>query len=250
MVEGKTLWVFGDSTSRNHGLLATDEHYKAYKGEKKYFSEYIREHFNLKNIKNFARHGASNEDILFILLSNISSISKGDVVLLQKTYSSRVNFYDDNNMFTPCHLAINADYLNFNIKNKVITDTLKKYIKYYVVDNTENFNSRDVVKFYNLKKLIEKINAKCILWDSSILDESNLILNTITFESNGTVSDPHIGFKAQKILAEELITNFENKIEFLYYNSHNDTLQDYSRKIKQYKRLVGNITDTGYEVEQ
>jgi len=51
MVEGKTLWVFGDSTSRNHGLLDTDEHYKVYKEEKKYFSEYIKEHLTLKTLK-------------------------------------------------------------------------------------------------------------------------------------------------------------------------------------------------------
>ena len=249
MVVKNNLWVFGDSTSRHHGLLDNDQHFINTPGKKEYFTDHIKEYFNLEKVKNYARHGASNDDISFILLSKISSFKEGDVVLLQKTYPTRLNFYDKDNFYTPCHYAISTDHIDFNIENKTVVDTIKKYIKHYVIDNTENFNDRDTVRFYNYKKLIEKLNVKCILWDSSILNSSKLKLTTITEESKGIVNDLHIGFSAQKHLANTLLDSYNSNLEFITYNYKTRTVEDISTKIKQFERLVNNIRDTGYVVK-
>ena len=247
MVDKGKLWIFGDSTSRNHGLLPEDSHYRSTVNRTPYFTDNLKDYFNLQEIKNYAIHGASNEDILFTFLSKSADIQEQDLVLLQKTHPTRLNFYDRNNAYLPCHYAINANSINFNISDKYTVDSIKNYIKNYVVNNTDNFENREIVRFYNTKKLISKLKIKCILWDSSILDGING-LTTITTESLGKVKDEHIGFRSQKILSDFLIKSFENKIEFPYYFYNLKTLGDISNAIIQEDTPTGLINHMTYKV--
>jgi len=208
----RNVWIFGDSSSYGHGLKPGFDYYDNYQSRRgKLWSELLSEYFD-GNCINFARGGASNEDIRFRVSYNLHKIKSEDVVIIQTTYPTRFDVFTNDGEFKTVHMAI-SDFNDF--KDRITKDqikTLSKYVQNFVLDNEIAYETRDNIYFESLKRELEMRDVTVILWSHDITSPGFLRLYnipTIFDETNGEVDDLHIGWRGQQVLSNILISEFE-----------------------------------------
>ena len=83
------LWVFGDSFTAGHGCTPEWEYYKKfYKEGDGLWSQHLANELNLKLV-NLGKNGASNDQIIDLIIINYNKISTNDTVIIQKSFPSR-----------------------------------------------------------------------------------------------------------------------------------------------------------------
>lgn len=208
----RKVWIFGDSTSYGHGLRPGFEYFDNYESNRKTrWSELVSKYFKGECV-NFARGGASNEDIRFRITYNLSNIKSEDVVIIQTTYPTRFDVFTNDGEYKTVHLAI-SEFNDF--KDRISKDQskiLKSYLNNFIIDNEIAYENRDNIYFEALKKELDLRGITTILWSHDITSPGFLRLYnipTISDETNGLIDDLHIGWKGQQVLSNIIISEFE-----------------------------------------
>ena len=83
------LWTFGDSFTAGHGCTPEWEYYKKYYKEgDKLWSQHLANELNLELV-NLGKNGASNDQIIDLIIINYDKISINDTIIIQKSFPSR-----------------------------------------------------------------------------------------------------------------------------------------------------------------
>lgn len=245
----KNIWFFGDSTTYGHGLRYGFEYYDENpKKRKPHWTKLLSKYFDA-TIINFASCGASNEDIKFRLITQLHHIKRGDVVVLQPTYPTRVNIFTNDGEYKPIHMAFGEDSMLDGRIDKEQMDALKKYTKSFLVDNTNKFETRDMVYFESLKRELELRGVIVITWSHEVMNEDirkHMQWPNIAEETDGEYDDYHLGFDAQKPFAKFLIDEYEKGNTFILPDPihHRDMSLlrfDYHEPLKVMKKIFENV---------
>jgi hypothetical protein len=192
------LWTFGDSFTAGHGCNKNDEYYeKYYKEGDKLWSQHLADELDLELI-NLGVSGSSNEMIIDSIMLNYNYISADDVVIIQKSYSHRL---DVPNMGAQGHVWVtvfaNKDfdlwYSNFLSKEQYQTAI---DFAYHFSDNSK-YKKRQNLRFSFLSKCFIKDDINFFLWDISELKNKKLHhvkYQTIDDATNNEISDYHFSF--------------------------------------------------------
>lgn len=217
----RNIWFFGDSTTYGHGLRPGFEYWdysSEYRGQR--WTKLFADNFN-GNAINHGVCGASNEDIKLRVVSQMHKINKGDMVVLQPTFPTRINIYTIDGEYKPIHVAFGEDsFLEGRITDDQM-ESLKSFTKHFLVDNVEKFEQRDILHFIGLKKELESKGVDVLLWHHEVMNQSILKKmgwKTISEESNGDIDDLHLGWEAQILFSEFLINQYNKGNTFVCPN--------------------------------
>jgi hypothetical protein len=241
-------WFFGDSTTFCHGLRPGFSYYDNFpENRSKLWTEIISEYFKTSEV-NYSFCGASNEDIRFRLATNLFRIQKNDYVVIQSTYSARMNIFDKNKLFRPVHFAFDNETINTRDFSKEQVESLTNFVKYNLIDHVDKFELRDLIFFLSIKKSLEKRGVKTLFWHHSVMDKSFRDLNKwtdIQKESKGVVDDNyHLGFSSQESFANFLISTFESGISSIIPSCpicDNTRTPDLNLNSQKLDKLVDNL---------
>jgi hypothetical protein len=214
----KNIWFFGDSTTYCHGLRYGFDYYDdSPEIRKPLWTQILSKYFQAVAI-NYAVCGASNEDIKFRLITQLSNIKEGDVVIIQTTYPTRINIFTNDGEYKPIHMAFGEEFLLKGRVSDEQIETLNNYTRDFLVDNTDRYEYRDMIYFESLKRELELRGVTVIKWQHTLLDEKirkHMGWLTIKEESDGEYTDEHLGFTAQEPFANLLIEEFEKDNTFV-----------------------------------
>jgi hypothetical protein len=184
--------------------------YREYKGGfyPKTWSELLSEKLNLKLI-NYGISGSGNDLIFEKFCEKSDELCKGDTLIIEWSYHTRVNFQFDveSDIFDKIRVGRNQDYYKDQfLKFEKVIDLLCKYIGVNVF-----YWSGDWEVIYRLPK--EKLyNKKYLLCDKHLSNKYEQYTpftsvfelggQTIQMESNGLIDDLHFGESAHKIMAD------------------------------------------------
>lgn len=245
----KNIWFFGDSMTYSHGLRYGFEYYDDNPEKRKpLWTQLLSKYFEAIPM-NYAVCGASNEDIKFRLITQLSSIKEGDVVILQTTYPTRINIFTNDGEYKPIHMAFGEEFL---LKGRVSDnqiETLNNYTRDFLVDNTDRYENRDMIYFESLKRELELRKVTVIKWEHTLLHEKIRKQKkwlTINEESGGKYSDEHLGFSAQEPFANLIIEQFEKGNTYinpnpLFHSDINNLSFDYHEKLKVMNKLYEKV---------
>ena len=233
------LWCFGDSFTAGDGckvfsigVQPNTIKYREFLNKKdgehiKLFGDIVAEHFGLECI-NLGQSGAGNEKILDELLSNIHLISKEDYVIFGVSYFQRFDIDGPNpTQFT----TINVNSLLDNpMDDDMITDTLSRSGLMEIVLNrsSKKFEDRLLRQVAGITHILKQLSKKVYVWTNDhYLDEQQTGLfklvdgyhtlshffseNDITSHTKGVVGDGHLSEIGHGVLANDIITYFENE---------------------------------------
>lgn len=245
----KNIWFFGDSMTYSHGLRYGFEYYDDNPEKRKpLWTQLLSKYFEAIPI-NYAVCGASNEDIRFRIISQLSNIKNEDVVVVQTTYPSRINIFTNDGEYKPIHMAFGEEFLLKGRISEQQIETLNNYTRDFLIDNTERFEYRDLIYFESLKRELEIRGVTVIKWEHSILDKTirdTMGWESINQESGGKYKDEHLGFSAQEPFAKFLISEYERGNTFINPNPifHTDISKltfDYHTPLSVMKRLYEKV---------
>ena len=243
------IWFFGDSTTYGHGLRYGFDYYDNYpKNRKPLWTKVVSKYFD-RNPINYAICGASNEDIKFRIITQLSKIKENDVVIIQPTYPTRINIFTQDGEYKPIHMAFNEDYL---LEGRISTNqmkTLKAYTRDFLIDNTDRFELRDMIYFESLKRELELRGVIVIVWNHEVMNDlirTDKGWKTISEETDGDFDDYHIGFSAQQEFSEFIIEEYENGNTFInpnpeFYDDISKLRFDYHEPLKVMNKIFEHV---------
>jgi hypothetical protein len=233
------LWCFGDSFTAGDGCkvfsIGTQPNtiqYRKFLNKKddehiKLFGDIIAEHFGLECI-NLGQSGAGNEKILDALLSNIHLIAKEDYVIFGVSYFQRFDI-DGHNPLDFSSININS-LLENPTNDDRITDSLSRKALMEIVINraSKKFEGRLLRQVKGITHILKQLSKNVYVWTNDhYLDEQQTGLfklvdgyhtlsqffneNNITSHTNKVVCDGHLSEIGHRILANDIITYFENE---------------------------------------
>lgn len=222
-----TLWLFGDS---NTALYTHTTIENAYMKEYSEYLGHLPEHFSLKlgkslnmNVINRGVGGIDNNHIFETIIEEIDNFKKGDIILVGWTDPVRYRIVDNNKQGFVFVLPNNVPKMDDISEDCLISLSLNRSDDLFI---NEILNWSKLLK-YTLKDI------NIIFWSFlEILKDRKDILNVvkiaahygfgflspIKFETEGKVSDGHLGEKGNETLYKSLlhyIQNTENKEYFL-----------------------------------
>lgn len=211
-------WVFGDSFSNGYGYI-DDGNYNYYEEWHKRYIKYKKEsddiwpNFLAKklncNLKNYAVGGYSNDKILDSILENIHSFNKEDIVIISRTFNARFDIPDlkSSKFFKTIHgerLSLIKDSIEvtYDIKDRLEQETILNFGLIFM-DNIL-YKKRNDLRFESLKKIIDKLVHKTILWDV----DSNFrkSFETIAQHTKNKINDYHFSYNAHMQISEYFYT--------------------------------------------
>lgn len=214
-----TLWCFGDSYTQGAGLGDT-EPYRKYESVQEKWVDIISSKYNYK-LLNFGDGGISNQDIQSRLISNLSNIKSGDVVIIGDTVPTRTigvsqKRQNINNSLRPV-VTFNNDTLTqgfYESDVEVLPENLNTYINYvyeFLYVYSEIWESYYIDIFFDLKKELELRNIEVYFW-SHRLWYVHKKFNSIYMATNTEVKDHHWSWEGHRQFSNYMINRIDNKI--------------------------------------
>lgn len=215
----RNIWFFGDSTTYGHGLRPGFDYYEDYPNSRGIrWTQYLSKYFNGKEV-NKASCGASNMDIQYELITNLSNIKSNDVVIIQSTYPTRISVHNKYGDLKPIHIALNDEIIEGFTKEQV--SSFKLFSKNFLIDYFQNYDDRDTSIFLSLKRELELRDVTVIFWYHEVMN-TNILKKfgwkTIKEESTNRVNDFHLGWEAQKKFFEFIKGEYESGNSTIYPN--------------------------------
>jgi hypothetical protein len=200
MENKRTLWVFGDSHTAGHGCTPIFEYYqKYYKEGDKLWSEYLAQYLKIELI-NRARNGASNDLILDNIIDVFDAITKGDIVIIGKTYSHRFDVPQKDGLN-----SIFWDWEEFamdDIRSQFTLEQRKCIMDFqYYFMLSPLFDERWNKRYKWIMNRLVKKGCKVIVWD--VVKELKGI-ETIQKATKKKIDDGHMSFKGHLDFANHM----------------------------------------------
>lgn len=181
------LWTFGDSFTAGNGILP-NEPYVEYEKKKRGFPwpVILSQKLGLE-LKNKGMGMFSNDKIIDTIIANYHHIQEGDVVIIGKTFSFRIDIPNKTNTefltVAPSHFySLQSSYTEAEIQR--INETV-------VLFDSTLIQQRQDFRFNFLKQLIEP-KAKCVIWDvplwvnyESIKEATRELINDLHWSYKG-----------------------------------------------------------------
>ena len=221
------LWGFGDSYTAGAGLENKDEPctfpYENIYRDTIYLNQ-LGEELGLE-VKNFARNGNSNADILYSIVRNLKNIKKDDVVIIGCTVESRIPIPLPGRRFgvplssglvdcidkyikgTIIEYKDECSYCNdlFKIFTKNELKTIHDYFYTFFPKLSIPYYNRYIELFKDIQDLLIKNGNKCIMWDDTCWDEFEKITKWTENSEIGSVADGHWSPNGNIIFKEVLL---------------------------------------------
>lgn len=218
------LFVFGCSYTAPYGdIIKNYREYRKFRGGTlpPVWPEILSEKLNL-NLFNYGIGGAGNDFIFEEFCEKSDELRKGDTLIIEWSYHTRVNFKFDveNDIYDKIRVGRNQDYYkNQFLKFEKVIDNLCKHIGVNVF-----YWSGDWDVIYRLPK--EKLyNRKYLLCDKVVYNDYEQYTpfttvfelggQTIKMETNGLIDDLHFGESGHRIMADlfyDHIINFKKNM--------------------------------------
>ena len=200
MGDTQTLWVFGDSHTAGHGCTPTFEYYKKYrKVGDDIWPNHLSEWLGV-SLQNKGSNGNSNDSILDSVIDSFEEIKEGDIVIIGKTYSHRLDIPQKDG-FGPIFWDLDKLILDDILSQFTLEERMCIMDFQYYFMKSPLFNERWDKRFHWIKKVLEKIGCKVILWDVTI-DLKRL--KTIKIDTNNKIDDTHMAFKGHRDFANNM----------------------------------------------
>lgn len=180
----KNIWTFGDSfTNYTYGDDITQ------------WSDIVAKELNIK-IENFGKIGYSNQQIISSILENIWKIEEGDYVVIGLSAPTRTIMVKNGKIksFLP------YDYIN---SESDIEKSAYGYVSNILLPNRELINEFYWNQIKGVEKLLNRLDCKTFLWDSSLWD----LFETIRIETKGKDKNPHWSKKGNEDMSRLVIEN-------------------------------------------
>jgi hypothetical protein len=175
-----TLWTFGDSFTHGDESLKDNPFTIKYKKseEDKIWPELVASKLNLK-LKNFGMGLFSNDKIIDSIIDNYYYINKNDLVIIGNTFYSRFDIPYGGKLITLSTVNLPDD------NNKFLNDII-------VIMDDELLKNRQLKRISFIKSLLEKKDAKCIIWE---VEKEWNNYETIAIATNNEIFDHHWSYK-------------------------------------------------------
>ena len=214
------LFTFGCSYTAPYvgNNIPTYKTYYDYKGGQfpKTWPELLSNKLNL-SLSNYGIGGAGNDLIFETFCDKSDELKKGDIVILEWSYHTRVNYKFElpSNVIDEITVARDQPFYKHQIyKYEKVIDLLCQYIGVDIY-----YWSADCVIIYPLDKAT-LLNKKYLLCDKVETDKNNgytpfnsvfkLGGQTISAETNGVINDLHFGEKGHIVMAELFYDHIAN----------------------------------------
>ena len=203
------LWVFGDSFTEGHGCTPEWEYYKKfYKEGDGLWSQHLANELNLKLV-NLGKNGASNDQIIDLIIINYNKISTNDTVIIQKSFPSRFDVPSmsaEGDEWVSIFPIINSDLYSKTL-SKEQYETVINFC-YHFADNSK-YKKRQNLRFSFLINCLIKDGIKVYLWD--ILKENGKY-ETIHIATKGEINDFHFSFDGHNRFYKSFLKKTKNEI--------------------------------------
>lgn len=172
----------------------------------KTWTHLVSNHFNLKHI-NKGITGASNDEIISLIISELSNIETGDYVFINKTFIDRLLIPEPFNLNKM--LSINSHNITELIKHdnsrytKDQLNTLLNYVVDILYTDRDLYVGHYSTLYNNFKRHFEKNGIVCYIWDVNIREN----YETIYDWSNKTIEDYHWSINGHKDFSDKVIND-------------------------------------------
>ena len=197
--------------------------YREFKGGvyPKTWSELLSEKLNLKLV-NYGIGGSGNDLIFETFCDKSDELRKGDTVIIEWSYHTRINYKFDLDSDIIDQIAVYRNQEHYQNQFLTYQKVIDMVCKYLGVNVYYWSGDRDVIYKLDKNLLYDK---KYLLCDKIVLDEHgeytpfnnvfNLGGETIEEETNGLIKDNHFGESAHRIMADlfyDHIINFKKSV--------------------------------------
>lgn len=211
-----TLWIFGDSFSKNHDI------------EWQWFKQ-----LGYKEINNYSVSGASNDFIAHTLLQNLNRISSDDAVIIVKTEESREWFFNSRPDLGNYISLLDIE----NRTSKQEFQALKHYVQYLYNPHTVSARARAYESLFD--EIVQDMDLGLVLpaWPSS---------KTSTACRGSLVEVCAKEFASEEIRIDYYNTQEDSRPNHLHQQNHTvlaQKIQDYWHTQKLIDLTQGFYTD-------
>ena len=195
------LWTFGDSFTAGNGILPNESFPEYKKPEKGMpWPSILSDKLNLE-LKNKGVGLFSNDKIIDTIIENYHFIQEGDVVVIGKTFSFRIDIPSkkEDTLLTvaPSHF--------YSLHNDYTKSEIQKIDELVILFDCPLIKHRQDFRFNFLKQLIET-KAKCIVWDVDIWEN----YETIKQATDCLIDDSHWSYKGHRDFADFMFNEVVN----------------------------------------
>jgi hypothetical protein len=194
------IWCFGDSFTAGHGCVEGYDYYHKYKkdGDMRW-TEHLQNDTE-QTVINLGQNGCSNYTIFDTIIDNFQNISKGDYVIIGKTFSGRFEVpYNGKlqNVFSLIEKTDDLVKLELSGFNKEMLETVLNFQYYFASDKFYKQRQDRYFQFV-LKLLKTTVGVKSVIeWN---VDDSKFLnsFDTISNDTNLKIVDFHFSFKGHR----------------------------------------------------
>ena len=195
------LWTFGDSFTAGNGVLPNEPFPEYKKPEEGIpWPLILSQKLNLE-LKNKGMGLFSNDKIIDTILENYHFIREGDIVIIGKTFSFRVDIPNKKN---DALLTVAPGHF-YSLQNDYTKSEIQSINEFIILFDSPLVKHRQDFRFNFLKQLIEP-KAKCILWDVDIWED----YETIKEATNYFIDDSHWSYKGHRDFADFMLNKITN----------------------------------------
>ena len=210
-----TLWTFGDSYTFGAGCRedapvylpegSSSEYYDKFKTETDEIFPNILGKMLDMDVKNLGVSAVSNDYIIDLIIDNWFNFKKGDCVVVQITFHSRIDIPYNGKLETPYFYE---DYPNnFPLYKAEEIETIINF-QYHFCDNIL-YKKRNTKRFNFLHKLLKEKKLMAYFWDVADFARSSEF-EKISMATNGKILDEHFSFNGHKHFADTAFKKITN----------------------------------------
>lgn len=186
------LWTFGDSFTAGHGCIPEYEYYEKYHKEGcNIWPQHLADELNLELI-NLGKSGASNDQIIDLIITNYDDISTNDTVIIQKSFPNRFdvpNMGADGDGWVSI-FSVGKPDMYLRTLSKEQYETAINFCYHFA--NNSKYKKRQNIRFAFLCKSLIKRNVKVFLWDITNEQKKYQTIQSVT---NNEIDDGHFSFE-------------------------------------------------------